>query len=232
MTGLTTRELQDMTLSVGTHRGARRLSPLEVANLIKRSLKAGTSRRECAETLGIGTTQVSTFLKLLNLNPEIQHLADWQGSKNASIPFSTLAELARLSSADQGVAAEAILRHGLKWKEVVQVTQIWDRSGQAIQDCIASVLRLRPQIETRHLFVGAITSDSVKAHLNSMSQSERDSLIERALSRTVGRGYNANGRIGDKEFTILSDHDLPRLLDLTADQLEQTINEVLEGLSR
>ena len=231
MLGLSIRELQDMTLSVGTHRGARRLSPLEVARLIDGALNAGTSRKECAETLGIGTTQVSTFLKLLNLSPEIQHLADWGGTKNASIPFSTLAELARLSLEDQPKAAETVLRHGLKWKEVVQLTQISDRSGHAIEDCIATVLKLRPQIETHHLLMGAITSDSVRAHLQSMSQSERDRLIERTLRRLAGTGYDARGRLSDKDFTILSLHDLPRLLDLTADQFEHAVNDILEGLT-
>ena len=231
MVGLTAKEIQDMTLSVGTHRGTRRLSPLEVASLIDKALTIGASRKECALALGIGPTQVSTFLKLLNLQPEIQHLADWRGTKNASIPFSTLAELARLSPNDQAKAAEAVLRHDMKWKEVVQLSQISDRSEQGIEDCIDSVLRLRPQIETRHLFMGVITSDPLKTHLRAIPQSERDVLMERTLRRLVGPEYDARGRLSDREFTVLSQHDLPRLLSSTADQLQQAVNDTLEGLS-
>ena len=231
MIGLKTKEFQDITLSVGTHRGTRRLSPLEVARLLESVLKAGTSRKECAETLGIGTTQLSTFLKLLSLRSEIQHLADWRGTKNASISFSTLAELARLPLDDQIRAAEAVLRHDLKWKEVIQLTQISNRSGQTIDECIASVLKLRPQIETRYLFVGAIISDVLKTRFQSMTQSERDRLISRTLSQIAGPDYGARGRLSDTEFTILSHHDLPQLLDLTSDQLEQNVNCLLETLS-
>lgn len=230
MIGLTARELQDITLSVGTHRGTRRLSPLEVARLIEKSVKSGTSRKNCAYALGIGPTQVGTFMKLLGLKTEIQHLADWRGTKNASIPFSTLAELARLRPKDQVKAAEAVLRHDLKWKEVVQLTQISDRSGLTIEECIGNVLKLRPRIETRHLFVGAITSDTLRVHLRSTPQSERDRLIERTLRRLTGPDYNARGRLSDREFTILSQHNLPRLLNSTADQLEQAVNDTLERL--
>ena len=230
MIGLTAKELRDITLSVGTHRGSRRLSPLEGARLIEKTLSLGTSRKECADALGIGPTQVSTFLKLLNLKTEIQHLADWGGTKNASIPFSTLAELARLSPNDQVKASEAVLRHNLKWKEVVQLTQISDRSGQAIEECVATILKLRPELDTRYLFVGAITSESLRIQLRSQSQLERDRLIERTLRLLAGSDYEARGRLSDQEFTILTRHDLAKLLDVTADQLEQAVNDTLEGL--
>lgn len=230
MTGLTAKELQDITLSVGTHRGARRLSPLEVAQLIDKALSVGTSRIECARILGISPTQVSTFLRLLALKTEIQHLADWRVSKNASVPFSTLAELSRLSPEDQVKAAEAILRNDLKWKEVVQLTQISDRSGKSIEECIASVLALRPQVETRYLFVGAVLTETLKVHLKSISQTKRDQMIDQVLRRLVGPSYGARGRLSDREFTVLSQHDLTRLLDMSADQIEHAVNESLEGL--
>ena len=230
MKGITVKELQDITLSVGTHRGDRRLSPLEVARLIEKVLISGASRKDCAQTLRIGTTQLSTFLKLLRLRTDIQHLADWRGTKNASIPFSTLAELARLAPDDQAKAAKAVLRHNFKWKEVVQLTQVSDRSGQSIGECIARVLKLRPEIETRHLFVGAITSGLLRTHLTYTPQAQRDILIGCTLRRLVGPNYDARGRLSDQEFTILSLHDLPRLLSLTADQFEQTVNDTLKGL--
>lgn len=231
MKGLTAKERQDITLSVGTHRSSRRLAPLEVASLIQKTLRAGMSRKECASALDIGPTQVSTFLKLLSLRREIQHLADWRGTNGAAIPFSTLAELARLSADDQVKAAEAVLRHQLKWKEVIQLTQISDRSGLSIDECIARVLKLRPQIRTRHLFAGAITTDLLRARLQSVPQVGRDSLIERTLCRLIGPEYDAKGKLSDREFTILSNHDLSRLLNMTADQIEQAVNEDLEELT-
>ena len=56
-------------------------------------------------------------------------------------------------------------------------------------------------------------------------------MIERTLRRLAGPDYDARGRLSDREFTILSHHDFPRLLNMTADQLQQAVNDALEGLS-
>ena len=231
MNGLTKKDFQDLLLSVGTHRSVRRRSPLEVAQLLHKAIESGESRRGCAMALGVGMTQISTFLKLLDITSEIQHLADWRGSKNASIPFSTLAELSRLGIPDQVKAAEAVLRHNLTWKEVIQLVQIVDRSRKTLKECVTDVLNLRPQIETRHLFIGAITSACLRSRLRSLPQSDRDHMMSRTLVELVGSDYAIQGRLGFKEFTILSDHSLSHLLNREPDKLEQTVNELLESLT-
>ena len=228
--GISAEEYRDLVLSVGTHRKSRRLCPLEVAHLLAKALAAGATRHDCATELGLGQTQIRTFLKLLDLAVEVQHLADWKGTKNATIPFSTLAELAQLAPSDQIQTATSVLRHGLTWKEVVQIVQIAKRSDKAISECITDVLNLRPEVVTRHLFVGAITSECLSRQMKSINQGERDRLLARAMSRLVGSSYPAQGRLGEGKFTILSDHDLPRLLDTDPDELEKTINELLENL--
>ena len=43
--GLSQPELQSLILSVGTHRGHRRLSPMEVAMLLRQAVESGTSRK-------------------------------------------------------------------------------------------------------------------------------------------------------------------------------------------
>ena len=223
-------DFQDLVMSVGTHQRDRRRSPLEVAQLLARAVNAGVSRRDCAEALGIGGTQVSTFLKLLDLAPEIQHLADWRGSKHATIPFSSLAELSRLSPRDQIHVAESILRLGLKWKEIVQVVQISNRSEKEIVECIADVVKLRPTVVTRHLFVAAITSEPLSQYLRALSQRSRDDLIERAVTRLTGPGYQTKSRLSSAEFTVLSDHDLTRLVGRSADEIGQHVIDLLEAM--
>ena len=228
--GLSKEEYRDLVLSVGTHRKSRRLSPLEVARLLSKAVAAGATRDECATELELGMTQVRTFMKLLDLDASIQHLADWRGSKNASIPFSTMAELARLAPQEQIEAADSVLRHDLTWKEVVQVVQISNRSGKPIVECITNVLNLRPKIVTRHLFVGAITSEELTSRIKAIDQKQRDKVIATALNRIIGSDYPAKGRLGEDNFTILSDHDLPRLLGKHPDELEESINNFLETL--
>ncbi len=225
--GLSGDDYRDLVLSVGTHRKSRRLSPLEVAQLLAKALAAGATRDDCATALGIGTTQIRTFLQLLDLNDEIQHLADWRGSKNATVPFSTLAEVARVAPHDQVEVVDSVLRHGLTWKEVIQLVQIANRSEKPIDECITDVLNLRPEVETRHLFVGAITSEHLMRQIGAKSQSDRDRMFHQALNRLFGSSYQAKGRLGDSKFTIVSDHDLPKLLGTTPDELEKTINELL-----
>ena len=215
-------------LSVGTHRADRRMSPVEVAKSIDKMLHSHSDRQHCAERLGISLTQVSSFLKLLLLDTKIQHLADWRGARNASIPFSTLSEITRLDSSDQSQVVEAILRHHLKWKEVVQLVQISERSQEPIDICIKNVLALRQDVETQHLFVGRVSSDSARERLRDVSQTDRDEQLRRALRTLVGPKYRTKSRLGEDTFTILSDHDLPRMLKLTADELEETINSSLQ----
>lgn len=228
MKGLTPEEHKALLRSVGTHRGDRLLSPLEVAQLLAKSVEAGATRKEAVEDLGIGQTQVATFLKLPDLAPEIRHLADWGGSTNGSISFSSLAKLSRLPGAAQIEAANAILRYGLTWKEVVQLVQIADRSAKPMAQCIDEVLKLRPQVETRHLFVGAIISESVRQHIEGCTQRERDKLFENALGLLLGRKGLVSGRLGAANFTILSSQNLPKLIGLEPDNLEKAVNDALE----
>lgn len=228
MKGLTPEEYKALLRSVGTHRAERLLSPLEVAHFLKRAVAAGSTRKQCAEALNLGQTQVATFLKLLDLAPDIQHLADWGRSTNASVSFSSLAELAQLSQPKQSEVANAILRYGLTGKEVVQLVQIANRSKKPIAKCIDDIIRLRPQVETRHLFVGAITSESLRQHIESCLQSERDKQFEEALTMILGRRGLVSGRLGSTNFSILSSQALSKLLGLSPDELEQAVNDALE----
>ncbi len=228
MKGLSTDEYRDLILSVGTHRSERVLSPLEVAQLLNKAVTAGTLHKECAEALQVGTTQISTFLKLVRLAPDIQHLSDWRGTTGASIAFSTLAELAPLKPADQIKAAEAILRHRLTWKEVVQLVQIAKRSRKSVHDCIADILKLRPQVETRYLFAGAIINNEAKQYLTTLTQQERDELMDQTMNKILPFNYPATSRLGPNNFTIISNHDLAKLLDVEPDQLETDINAAID----
>ena len=233
MKGLSAEEYSSLLRSVGTHRGKRLLSPVEVARLLKKSIDSGGSRQECAEALSVGPTQISAFLKLLILAPQIQHLADWRGSSSASVSFSSLAELARLPEHDHVSAADAILKHGLTWKETVQLVQLADRSAGDLNSCLDQVLSLRPQIETRHLFVGAIPIEDVKRQLGCFSQSDRDSLLSKTLDSMLGTKDLVECRLGEDSFTIISDQNLPALLGIDADRFEADVLDALRSrLSR
>ena len=131
---------------------------------------------------------------------------------------------------DQLATVAAVMRYGMTWKEVVQVVQVSTRSGEDIGTCIDNILRLRPVVDIRHLFVGSIRSETMRANLRSTLQLDRDMLMSKVLCRLVGTKYDARGRLSDREFTILTDHDLLRLLDMSADALEEAVNSILKSV--
>ena len=223
MKGLTPYERRDLILSVGTHRGARRLSPLEVAQLIQKALDHGSSRKECSAALGVGTSQIGTFLKLLSLNAEVQHMAGWGGSSRASIAFSSLAELRRLNSADQVSVATAILKERLKWKEVIEVVQIRERSGKTVEECVADVVRRRPVIETQHVFIGRVDR-LTSVELGDLDQASRDGLLQHVLAGMIGADRAFEGRLGLGTFTVVTQEGLLNPLGLSADEFEEAAN--------
>jgi hypothetical protein len=227
MDGISSEDYRALLLSVGTHRQERRLAPAEVARLMKKLIDAGNTRRECAETLGIGSTQVAEFLRLLDLSPEIQHLADWGRGSGSGVPFSSLAKLSRLRHDDQIYAAEAITKYQMSWKEVVQLVQLVDRSGESARDACDAVLRLRPELETRHVFVGSITDPRLGKVLSGMIQLERDRLLQRALDRLVGSAEETKGKLGPDRFSLIGNRDPAASAGLEPDELEEAVNKLL-----
>lgn len=229
MRGLSSDEYRQLVMSVGTHRGERKLSPVEVAGLLNKAIEAGANRKECSQALDVGPTQMSTFLRLLRLAPEVQHLADWGEGSGSTIPFSSLAQLASLEARAQDVAARAILGHRLTWKEVVQLVQVVGRSGKAIEQCIDDVVRLRPEVEIRHLFIGSLTSESLQTSLATVSQAERDSLLAEALRGILGMSEGLSGRLGTSNFTLTWDKNPAEVAGLSADAFEKAVGESVAG---
>ena len=230
MLGLTTSEYQSLILSVGTHRTDRVLTPIGVARLLAKAIEAGTPRKSCSEALGLGMSQLATFLNLNKINPQIQELANWRGTANAAIAFSTLSQLAVLSPKDQLTVAEAILRHRITRKETEQIIQINNRSRKNINDCIADTLQLRPQIETRHVLFGAITEERVREKFQSLTQADRNRLMSQALDTVVPEGYPVDGHLTAESFTLVSNHNIPTLLGIAPDQFEELVNAELADL--
>ena len=214
MKGLTVSERQALILSVGTHRSGRLLAPTEVARLLAKSVSAGNARKHCSEFLGLGMSQVGTFLRLNELDPAIQDLADWRGGAGATIAFSTLAHLAALDPVDQVKAAKAILAHRITRKETEQVIQIRIRSQKSIEESIEAVLKLRPQVETQHVLLGAINIEPVRKRLRNLTQRERDERLQGVLADVLPEGYSVGSRLSTDSFTIISQHDLATFLGM------------------
>ena len=228
--GLSRAEVQSLILSVGTHRGRRRLSPMEVAALLRKAIEAGTSRKTLSNTLKISEIQISRFVRLFDLKPELQDLADWGRGNAATLSFSSLLEIAGLGSCQQIEVATKALEHNLTKMEFRQISQLARRSGGDITACIADILRRRPQVHIQFALMGSVQQDDLRDHLGTQLQNARDQLLGEVLDTLFGQGQGVQGRLGSKTFTILADQDITDLLDMDPDAIESLINQHLNLL--
>ena len=228
--GLSQTELQSLILSVGTHRGRRRLSPIEVATLLRQAMEAGASRQALSDSLKISEIQVSRFIKLFDLAPELRDLADWGRGNAATIPFSSLFEITRLDPSQQIEVAASALAHNLTKAEFRQISQIAQRSGRHITDCIANVVERRPQVQTQFVLIGSIQHGELQEHLETQLQNARDNLLKEVLDRLGQPSQPIRGRLGSKTFTILASQDFISLLNIDADAIEAFVNDHLNLL--
>lgn len=213
--GLTPEEARDLTVSVGTHQRKRRLSPVEVAEQFQKAIRAGSSLVDCARFVNLtGPSMVSRFLRLLKLSPAIRHNVDW-GQSGATLSFATAWRLAELGEDEQKLSAAQILSNGLRNPEVAQALQLKERSHRPLLECITEVIRMRPSITRKHVFLGAVTQDSIKSYLARLKQNERDELLSGVLRELYGPLARTSARLGPDRFTIVTD-------ELGADRLKQS----------
>lgn len=217
--GLTTLEIGRLRMSVGygTHKAGRPLSPVEVGNLFQRAIDAGAYLEDCAKEVKFkGTTQVSRFLAVRRLPPSILHLVDWGRSSDSAIGFTTAVELARVREDREeapvtnevlGQIANAILEHGLQTDEVRQVAQLLKRSARPIEECLKEVIGMRPTVDRRYVFIGAIEDDNVRAAIANLSQAERNMLLGISLT-ALGFSSSISGRLGQQLFTLVGGEEL------------------------
>ena len=222
------QERQRLLLSVGTHRGKRSLSPVEVANLFAKILASGGSLSDCAHAARLeGTTIVSRFLRLLKLPESVRHLIDW-GSNAGMISFSTGSELARLDDEIQKEeVVQGVLAYRLSGSEVREVVQMTMRSKRSVEECLKEVVEKRPRIEKRYVYVGAVTNSSLKKLLESMIQQQRDELLSSAIKRVLTAEDLAVTRLGPDRFTLVGGEGFGKAMSQVKDSLEQEVNDAL-----
>jgi hypothetical protein len=225
--GLTPERERDLIVSVGTHRGKRRLSPVEVAESFQTALNAGASAQQCARAVGFsGIDMVSRFLKLLDLRKEILHTVDW-GQAGATLAFDCAWRLGTLAGDEQIAAARAIMANQMSKAEVVQLLQLRRTGTRSLPECISDVLRMRPMIVRRHVLIGAISSSDVADSIRRMPQPERDSLISSILREICGPETSTSGRLGIERFTIVTDEAGAVPLRESPEGFESRINREL-----
>ena len=237
LAGLSSLEVGRLRMSVGysTHKRGRPLSPVEVGLLLRHAHELGATLEECATVMGLkGTSQVSRFLRVAHLPPDLRHLVSW-GRSSDSIGFTTAVELVRIPDPDdQRAIATAILEQGLQTDEVRQVAQLQRRSGRDVQDCLNEILGMRPTVERIYVFMGAIVDDEVTAALAAITQQERNALLRSGLD---AMDLQVSGRLGDQFFTLVGDEQLNKRIrsvggEAIEIQLRTHVKEIISDVQR
>lgn len=191
-------------------------------------MRRGASKKDCADAARFeGTTWVGRFLRLLELSPAIRHLIDWGQTGDAAIGFTAASEIARLTDrAETETLARATLQNKLTAAEVRQIVQLRLRSKKDIDESIAAGLKMRPDVEIRHVFIGAVTNETVQKRLVEMLQSVRNKTFNEILAKKFS-ALKATGRLGTDRFTLVGRDELGVRVKKGA-ELEAEINSELE----
>ena len=228
MSGISPEDKRDLILSVGIHKTERPLSPIEVAELLEKLISSGTTKKEISKEILLDSTMISRFLRLSNLAPEIQHLVSWGGESRIS--FSTASEIARLKTSEEHrFLAKGTLEHELSKSEVIQIIEVRNKFGKPIDECVEEILKMRPRIIKRYLFVGAVKSSDVQDRLSEMPQEERNVLFKKAVTSNYPDLPYWEGLLGIKGFNLIGSEDLDQVLSKLPTDFESTINDYLKS---
>lgn len=228
MKGLSPENLRDLILSVGTHQSERTLSPVEVAEFFEKTINAGTTVEELSEEVLLNPTMIARFRRLLSLAPEIQHLIGWGGV--SQISFSTASEIARLKTSEEHrFLAKSTLEHELSKNEVIQIIEVRNKFGKPIDECVEEILKMRPRIIKRYLFVGAVKSSDIQDRLTEMPQEGRNALFKKAVMSNYPDLPYWEGQLGIKGFNLIGGEDLDQALSKLSPDFESTINDYLKS---
>jgi len=230
LAALSGEERKQLVASVGTHSRERYLSPVEVARLFEKAIRGGDSLADCAAAVQLeGTSWVGRFLHLLKLTPDVQHTVDW-GKSGSTLSFTSAVELARLEDPeDQRAAVKAILEHGFSSPEVRQLVQARTRTKKTIEECVASVLKMRPQVDVRQVFIGAVLDQDIREQLRGLTQRRRDEIFKGIVANACP-GVSVSGRLGPDRFNLVGGADFGSFLRSEKNKLEKEINRQLGSL--
>lgn len=211
--GMSETEFKRLVFSVGTHKGERPLSPVEVGQLFRRALEAGAEYKDCTEQTQLsGPTMVRRFESVAGLHSDIQHLVDWGETDANSISFSSAVELSRVSEDLQPSFAVAMVQEGLTKKEAVSVRQLMERSEDDLETCIARVVGRRTIQKQVEIIMGKISDPHVRSALQQQTQHQRNVMLKKVVSRLSGIEEEYSARLGEASFAIIGPHSVSRSL--------------------
>lgn len=185
----------------------RPLTPVQCAYYIKRLIDENNeSLEQVSERLGLGkpknlsniykkrdTSQINTFLNLLNVSEKSRELAGWGYEKYPKIPFSLVAQLSNMTLYEQDLIIQSTFNdvgRRVLGKEDVKKIRSWKKNHPDLpmEECIKNVLKLKPASNINHLVVAEI-HENLKKFLASDIKPE-DRLLTLLKNKIAGEFYH------------------------------------------
>jgi len=221
--GLSEKEFREIFNSVGSHLTNRVLSPVEVAFLFDKSISAGGPLAILVDAFSLSESMIKKFLKLTQLSHEILFLVEWGTSKYSCIGFSCAVELCGLGHSDYVEMSRYIVKHGIRKKEMISIRQLRLRSKDSLESCVERVLKRRPVVVTRFVYVGSITSNEIRNCTKVLNQFDKDDLLKKAIQKLYPLIGEVGLKLSNATFMIIGSKKLDRLIEGESD-FEAKIN--------
>ena len=226
---LTPDEWRDLKLSVGTHRSKRRLNPIEVAKLIERLLNKDILYEKISEEILLSVDMIKRFENLLEL-PEKYHSYISFGRKNNCIPFSTAAYIADLESeTERNQLFNEIFSRKLTKNEVQQIIELKNRSNMNILNCVKEIIKDRPIIEERNMFIGRIYEEDIKSFIKDPNWNKINKIFLPFLKNLFPNVLFYSGNVSKDRFIIVTDVFGQKQIQLKSDKKGESFEEFIRN---
>ena len=224
---LSHEEWVDLKLSVGTHKKNRRLSPVEVASLIKRVRDSGATLNEISKEILLGTSTISRFLRLNHVPVEFRDLIDWGYNKNKiSFMKASLSISYSLNRAEQILLLDAILQNELKKNEIQKIIELKSRSKLDIKKVINEVLNDRTIEIKRNIMIGFI-DDDVKPIINKLDVDKRDLEFIKLLKNIFPLVDIYAAKIDEERYSLTTDEFGQSQIELKSSKNKMNYNTLI-----
>lgn len=225
LTSLSPEERMDLLLSIGTHKKARKRSPLVVAELIDKALRS-ESLDDVAKDLELADTSVlRRFLALLTLPPEIGVMVTWGGDKGY-LSFSTASEISRLQIAEQSIVAKLALERRLSRNEIRDIIQRRNRGNVSVEAAAKEILDMRPAIERQYLYVGIINRDLVR----DFEEGDLRGRLRKQIAQLVGASNILSANVRNGRFSFMLTEAAALQPDIKARLQSESLDEFINKL--
>jgi hypothetical protein len=203
---LSPEEKGKLLASIKTHRKERPLDPITVAEILGRT----PSNAELARKLGITPRMVVMFKSLLSLPQDIQPYVKWTGgiSFDKAQRIASLRDIVCQQFLSKAIVAEPNAFTAPTVAKIVALKN--NNKNMPIEDCVQRVLKSRPIVENRYIFVTGIEK--------SLSEAVSNRAAEQGISSVdLLKGILRQSLPSDESLLSAVTHDGSILLTLTVD---------------